>query len=147
MEINIEELQEQLNESKAIEPPKSMKELLDRIYQAGELWRSENKYLVNEGKKNEKTVIPLPSIFTVAKELSKIVTFTFITKSNTADNSLLYLYNLDEGIYTASADEFNVLCKTFDSRIKPNDWKQIKMMVRTMTKIRKPLELSLIHIY
>ena len=53
MEINIEELQEQLNESKAIEPPKSMKELLDRIYQAGELWRSENKYLVNEGKKNE----------------------------------------------------------------------------------------------
>ena len=140
MEINIEELQEQLNESKAIEPPKSMKELLDRIYQAGELWRSENKYLVNEGKKNEKTVIPLPSIFTVAKELSKIVTFTFITKSNTADNSLLYLYNLDEGIYTASADEFNVLCKTFDSRIKPNDWKQIKMMVRTMTKIRKPLE-------
>ena len=25
MEINIEELQEQLNESKAIEPPKSMK--------------------------------------------------------------------------------------------------------------------------
>ncbi|MDU4411614.1 MAG: DNA primase, partial [Streptococcus sp.] len=69
MEINIEELQEQLNESKAIEPPKSMKELLDRIYQAGELWRSENKYLVNEGKKNEKTVIPLPSIFTVAKEL------------------------------------------------------------------------------
>ena len=84
--------------------------------------------------------IPLPPIHTVAKELSEIATFTFITKSNTADNSLLYLYNLDEGIYTASTDEFNVLCKTFDNRIKPNDWKQIKMMVRTMTKIRKPLE-------
>ena len=140
MEINIEELQEQLNESKAIEPPKSMKEVLDRIYQAGELWRKEHAETVGRGNDGLGVKIPLPPIHTVAKELSKIATFTFITKSNTADNSLLYLYNLDEGIYTASADEFNVLCKTFDSRIKPNDWKQIKMMVRTMTKIRKPLE-------
>ena len=140
MEINIEELQEQLNESKAIEPPKSMKELLDRIYQAGELWRKEHAETVGRGNDGLGVKIPLPPIHTVAKELSKIVTFTFITKSNTADNSLLYLYNLDEGIYTASADEFNVLCKTFDSRIKPNDWKQIKMMVRTMTNISRPLE-------
>lgn len=139
MEINIDELQEQLNETKVIEPPKSMKEVLDRIYQAGELWRKEHAETV--GKKDGLGVkIPLPPIYTVAKELSKIATFTFISKSNTADNSLLYLYDLDEGIYTASVDEFNVLCKTFDNRIKPNDWKQIKMMVRTMTKIRKPLE-------
>ena len=140
MEINIEELQEQLNESKAIEPPKSMKEVLDRIYQAGELWRKEHAETVGRGNDGLGVKIPLPPIHTVAKELSKIATFTFITKSNTADNSLLYLYNLDDGIYTASTDEFNVLCKTFDNRIKPNDWKQIKMMVRTMTKIRKPLE-------
>ena len=140
MEINIEELQEQLNESKAIEPPKSMKEVLDRIYQAGELWRKEHAETVGRGNDGLGVKIPLPPIHTVAKELSKIATFTFITKSNTADNSLLYLYNLDEGIYTASTDEFNVLCKTFDNRIKPNDWKQIKMMVRTMTKIRKSLE-------
>lgn len=140
MEINIEELQEQLDESKAIEPPKSMKELLDRIYQAGELWRKEHAETV--GKKNDGLgiKIPLPPIHTVAKELSKIATFTFITKSNTPDNSLLYLYDLDEGIYTASTDEFNILCKTFDNRIKPNDWKQIKMMVRTMTNISRPLE-------
>lgn len=140
MEINIEELQEQLNESKAIEPPKSTKELLDRIYQAGELWRSENEYLVNEGKKNEKTVIPLPSIFTVANELSKLVTFTFITKGNASDNSLLYIYDLDNGIYTSSRDIFNGFCKAFDSRIKPKDWGQIQTMVRTMTDIKKPLE-------
>ena len=140
MEINIDELQEQLNETKVIEPPKTMKELLDRIYQAGELWRKEHAETV--GKKNDGlgVKIPLPPIHTVAKELSKIATFTFITKSNTADNSLLYLYDLDEGIYTASTDEFNVLCKTFDNRIKPNDWKQIKMMVRTMTNISRPLE-------
>lgn len=140
MEINIDELQEQLNETKAIEPPKSMKEVLDRIYQAGELWRKEHAETVGKGSDGLGVKIPLPPIYTVAKELSKIATFTFISKSNTADNSLLYLYNLDEGIYTASTDEFNVLCKTFDNRIKPNDWKQIKMMVRTMTKIRKPLE-------
>lgn len=140
MEINIDELQEQLNETKAIEPPKSMKELLDRIYQAGELWRKEHAETVGRGNDGLGVKIPLPPIHTVAKELSKIVTFTFITKSNTPDNSLLYLYDLDEGIYTASTDEFNILCKTFDSRIKPNDWKQIKMMVRTMTNISKPLE-------
>lgn len=140
MEINIDELQEQLNETKVIEPPKSMKEVLDRIYQAGELWRKEHAETVGRGNDGLGVKIPLPPIYTVAKELSKIATFTFITKSNTADNSLLYLYDLDEGIYTASTDEFNVLCKTFDNRIKPNDWKQIKMMVRTMTKIRKPLE-------
>lgn len=140
MEINIEELQKQLNESKAIEPPKTMKEVLDRIYQAGELWRKEHAETVGRGNDGLGVKIPLPPIHTVAKELSKIATFTFITKSNTADSSLLYLYNLDEGIYTASTDEFNVLCKTFDNRIKPNDWKQIKMMVRTMTKIRTPLE-------
>lgn len=140
MKINIDELQEQLNETKVIEPPKSMKELLDRIYQAGELWRKEHAEIDTKKKDGLGVKIPLPPIYTVAKELSKIATFTFITKSNTADNSLLYLYDLDEGIYTASVDEFNVLCKTFDNRIKPNDWKQIKMMVRTMTKIRKPLE-------
>lgn len=140
MEINIDELQEQLNKTKAIEPPKSMKELLDRIYQAGELWRKEHAETVGRGNDGLGVKIPLPPIHTVAKELSKIVTFTFITKSNTPDNSLLYLYDLDEGIYTASTDEFNILCKTFDSRIKPNDWKQIKMMVRTMTNISRPLE-------
>nr|WP_201712029.1 DNA primase family protein [Streptococcus salivarius] len=136
----MDELQEQLNETKAIEPPKSMKELLDRIYQAGELWRKEHAETVGRGNDGLGVKIPLPPIHTVAKELSKIVTFTFITKSNTPDNSLLYLYDLDEGIYTASTDEFNILCKTFDSRIKPNDWKQIKMMVRTMTNISRPLE-------
>ena len=104
MAININELQEKLDESKAIEPPKSMKELLDRIYQAGELWREEHAETVSKKKDGLGVKIPLPPIHTVAKELSKIVTFTFITKSNTPDNSLLYLYNLDEGIYTASTD-------------------------------------------
>ena len=50
------------------------------------------------------------------------------------------MYNLDEGIYTASNDLFNLLCKTFDVRIKPREWSQIKLMVRTLTKIKEPLE-------
>lgn len=139
MEINIDELQEQLNETKVIEPPKSMKELLDRIFQAGEEWRKENTK-IKEKNGGIEEIVPLPSTFTVAKELSDLVTFTFITKSNTADNSLLYMYNLDEGIYTASNDLFNLLCKTFDVRIKPREWSQIKLMVRTLTKIKEPLE-------
>lgn len=136
---NLKEIQKQLDEAKAIEPPKTMKELKDRIYQAGEQWRSENAKVV--GEENDLGVkIPLPPIHTVAKALSEIATFTFITKSNTPDKSQLYLYDLDEGIYTASMDEFNVLCMKFDNRIKPNEWKQIYLMVRTMTKIRRPLE-------
>ena len=106
MEINIDDLQEKLDESNAIEPPKSMKELLDRIYQAGELWRKEHAEPVGKKSDGLGVKIPLPPIHTVAKELSKIVTFTFITKSNTPDNSLLYMYDLVEGIYTASTDEF-----------------------------------------
>lgn len=45
MEINIDDLQEKLDESNAIEPPKSMNELMERIYQAGELWCEEHKEL------------------------------------------------------------------------------------------------------
>ena len=140
MEIDFDELQNELNKAKSIEAPKTMKELKERIYKAGETWRTENEYIKNEGKTSEKVVIPMPSIFTVASELSKLVTFVFITKSKTSDSSLLYVYDLDNGIYTASTDIFNGFCKVFDSRIKPNDWKQIATMVRTMTKIKAPLE-------
>lgn len=58
MEINIDELQEQLNETKVIEPPKSMKELLDRIYQAGELWRKEHAETVGRGNDGLGVKIP-----------------------------------------------------------------------------------------
>ena len=50
MEINIDDLQEKLDESNAIEPPRSMNELMERIYQAGELWREEHAETV--GKKD-----------------------------------------------------------------------------------------------
>lgn len=118
-----------------------MKELLERVFQAGEQWRAENTEIKLNTKTGEsKPITPLPSTFTVAKALYDIVTFTFISKGNTPDYSLLYIYDLDEGIYSASNDLFNVLCKTFDVRIKPREWSQIKLMVRTLTKIRKPLE-------
>lgn len=142
MEINIDDLQEKLDESKAIEPPKSMTELKDRIYQAGEVWREEHKKIDTNQGNDLGVKIPLPPIYTVAKTLSDIVTFAFISKSNVPDYSLLYIYDLDEGIYTASNDLFNLFCKTFDVRIKPREWSQIKLMVRTMAKIRKPLESS-----
>ncbi|MFX3718821.1 DNA primase, partial [Streptococcus suis] len=50
------------------------------------------------------------------------------------------IYDLDEGIYTAINDLFNLFCKTFDVSIKPREWPQIKIMVRTLTKIKKPME-------
>ncbi|MFQ6936195.1 MAG: phage/plasmid primase, P4 family [Streptococcus salivarius] len=141
MEIDIDDLQKKLDESKAIEPPKSMTELIDRIYQAGELWREEHtKTEVKQSTGDVTEKIAMPQTFTVAKFLSDIVTFTFISKSDRADLSPLYIYDLDEGVYTASNDLFNLFCKTFDVRVKPREWSQIKLMVRTMAKIRKPLE-------
>ncbi|TWS94565.1 DNA primase family protein [Streptococcus sp. sy018] len=122
-------------------PPQTMKELKSAIFQAGEIWREEHTEIkVNENTGEVTEKVALPQTFTVAKILSEIVTFAFITKSNIPDYSLLYIYDLDEGIYTASNDLFNLFCKTFDVRIKPREWSQIKLMVRTLTKIKKPLE-------
>lgn len=124
-----------------IPEPTSMKELENRIYQAGEQWRAEHtETKINESTGEVTEKVAMPQVFTVAKILSEIVTFTFISKSTIPDYSLLYIYDLDEGIYTASNDLFNLFCKTFDVRIKPREWPQIKLMVRTMTKIKKPLE-------
>ncbi len=118
-----------------------MKELENLIFKAGEKWRAEHtETKVNESTGDVSEKVAMPQTFTVAKILSDIVTFTFISKSNVPDYSLLYIYDLDEGIYTASNDLFNFLCKTFDVRIKPREWPQIKLMVRTLTKIQKPLE-------
>ena len=123
------------------QPPRTMKELENRIFKAGEEWRAEHtETKVNETTGDVTEKVAMPQTFTVAKILSEIVTFTFISKSNIPDYSLLYIYDLDEGIYTASNDLFNLLCKTFDVRIKPREWPQIKLMVRTLAKIRKPLE-------
>ena len=121
------------------QPPKTMNELKNRIYQLGEEWRKENIELKVKGE-SFKEVVPLPSTYTVAKILNEVVTFTFISKNNIPDYSLLYIYDLDEGIYTPSNDLFNLFCKTFDVRIKPREWSQIKLMIRTMVKIQKPLE-------
>ena len=122
-------------------PPRTMKELENRIFKAGEEWRTEHtETKVNETTGDVTEKVAMPQTFTVAKILSEIVTFTFISKSNIPDYSLLYIYDLDEGIYTASNDLFNLFCKTFDVRIKPREWPQIKLMVRTLTKIKKPLE-------
>ena len=73
-----------------------MKELENRIFKAGEEWRAEH----TETKLNETTgdvteKVAMPQTFTVAKILSEIVTFTFISKSNIPDYSLLYIYDLD----------------------------------------------------
>ena len=97
-----------------------MKELENLIFKAGEKWRAEHtETKVNESTGDVSEKVAMPQTFTVAKILSDIVTFTFISKNNVPDYSLLYIYDLDEGIYTSSNDLFNFLCKTFDVRIKP----------------------------
>ncbi|HEL1691084.1 TPA: DNA primase, partial [Streptococcus suis] len=118
--------------------PTSMKELYNTLYELGAIWREEHQYTVNEGKKNEKVVIPIPEVSTVAKYLRQVCHFAFISVGDSSDKSPLYLYHYDKGIYTDSVDLFNKLCAKFDSRLKPRAWADIRAFIRTTTRIYKP---------
>ena len=123
-----------------ISEPKSMKELFSALYEAGELWREENKEIKEitrgdrKGEIEEK--IPVPAIEDVAKALRKYCHFTFIGIGRTTDKSPLYVFNYDTGLYSDSADLFNQLCHTFDTRVHPKTWDSIKKVVRLKTKMR-----------
>ena len=123
-----------------IEPPKTMAELYNLLYQLGSAWRKENEYITNEGKANEKTVIPLPNVSTVAKVLKKQCYFTFIGEGAISDVSKLYMYHLDLGYYVASDDIFRKLILKYDSRLTSNRFfNELIAYIRTETKIQPPL--------
>ncbi len=63
-----------------ISEPTSMEELYNTLYELGAIWREEHQYTVNEGKKNEKIVIPIPEVSTVAKYLRQVCHFAFISR-------------------------------------------------------------------
>ena len=123
-----------------ISEPKSMKELFSALYEAGELWREENKEIKEitrgdrKGEIEEK--IPVPAIEDVAKALRKYCHFTFIGIGRTTDKSPLYVFDYDTGLYSDSADLFNQLCHTFDTRVHPKTWDSIKRVVRLKPKMR-----------
>lgn len=123
-----------------ISEPKSMKELFSALYEAGELWREENKEIkeITRGDRKGETEekIPVPTIEDVAKALRKYCHFTFIGIGRTTDKSPLYVFNYDTGLYSDSADLFNQLCHTFDTRVHPKTWDSIKKVVRLKTKMR-----------
>ena len=123
-----------------IEPPKNMAELYDLLYQLGSAWRKKNEYITNEGKTNEKTVIPLPNVSTVAKVLKKHCYFTFISEGEISDVSKLCMYHLDLGYYVASDDIFRKLILKYDSRLTSNRFfNELIAYIRTETKIQPPL--------
>lgn len=117
-----------------------MKELYNALYELGALWREECKYIVNEGKRNEKVVVPIPEPKDIAKNLKAVCRFAFIGRGDVTDKCPLYLYNYDTGLYTDSVDLFNRLCAKFDSRLKPRAWADTRAFIRTSTKMIKPFE-------
>lgn len=64
--MNLKELQEQFNQSKVLELPKSMRKLYNRLWELGEVWRNEHKEEKEITKGNRKgeveTKIPRPSV-------------------------------------------------------------------------------------
>ncbi|GAB6737975.1 hypothetical protein BOVMAS36_01280 [Streptococcus uberis] len=120
--------------------PQTMKDIYNRLYELGAIWREEHQYIVNAGKVNEKVVTPMPEPRDIAKHLKSVCHFVFIGYGNVTDKSPLYLYDLDTGLYTASEDLFNRLCSKFDSRLKPRAWKDTQAFIRTSTFMKQPLE-------
>ena len=86
-----------------------MNELMERILSSGGIMA--RKDAENSWEKRSVWVLkPHCHPFIRSKELSKIVTFTFITKSNTPDNSLLYMYSLDRGYLYSLARTISMFC-------------------------------------
>ena len=104
--IDLQTLQKEQAEAEDTEPPKTMAELYNLLYQLGSAWREENAYIVKEGQKDQRTVIPQPNVSTVAKVLKKHCHFTFIGEGAISDVSKLYIYHLDLGYYVSSDDIF-----------------------------------------
>ncbi len=141
--LDLEALENEIIEARENEePPKTMKELMNRLYNDGEEWRAEH----TEIKINEKTgetvkKIEMPRVPTVAKVLKNYCHFTFIGEGATTDISKLYLYDLDLGYYVASDDLLRKLIVKFDTRLTSDRFfREIKNFIRTSTIMRRPLE-------
>lgn len=127
-------------EQEETEPPKTMAELYNLLYQLGSVWRKENAYIIKEGQKNQRTVTPQPNVSTVAKVLKKHCHFTFIGEGAISDVSKLYMYHLDLGYYVSSDDIFRKLLLKYDNRLTSHRFfNELVAYIRTETKIQPPL--------
>lgn len=127
-------------EQEETEPPKTMAELYNLLYQLGSVWRKENAYIIKEGQKNQRTVTPQPNVSTVAKVLKKHCHFTFIGEGAISDVSKLYMYHLDLGYYVSSDDIFRKLLLKYDNRLTSHRFfNELIAYIRTETKIQPPL--------
>lgn len=127
-------------EQEETEPPKTMAELYNLLYQLGSVWRKENAYIVKEGQKDQRTVTPQPNVSTVAKVLKKHCHFTFIGEGAISDVSKLYMYHLDLGYYISSDDIFRKLLLKYDNRLTSHRFfNELIAYIRTETKIQPPL--------
>lgn len=127
-------------EQEETEPPKTMAELYNLLYQLGSVWRKENAYIVKEGQKDQRTVTPQPNVSTVAKVLGKHCHFTFIGEGAISDVSKLYMYHLDLGYYVSSDDIFRKLLLKYDNRLTSHRFfNELIAYIRTETKIQPPL--------
>lgn len=123
------------------QPPKTMRELYNRLWELGAEWREENKYIVNAGKDNERVEIPRPAVAIVAKVLQNNCHFTFIGEGVISDISRLYLYHLDLGHYVSSNDIFRKLLLKYDSRLtSAKFFSELISYIRTETKMKPPLD-------
>lgn len=127
-------------EQEETEPPKTMAELYNLLYQLGSVWRKENAYIVKEGQKDQRTVTPQPNVSTVAKVLGKHCHFAFIGEGAISDVSKLYMYHLDLGYYVSSDDIFRKLLLKYDNRLTSHRFfNELIAYIRTETKIQPPL--------
>ena len=140
-EFDLDKLAEEFEQAtfKSNEPPKTMKDLENRIILAGQKWRADRtKTIIKDGKEETKAP-PRPNVSEVAENLNRLVDFALVGKGDNTDKLQLYIYDIDKGIYTSNDDLFNKFCRLFDNRVAPKDWGQVKTMVRTMATQKAPL--------
>lgn len=145
--MNIEELTLSMNQAGAehdFSEIENMADLYRRIKQAGDFWRvehTEERTITKGPRKGEvETKIPIPSPVDVAENLNKLCHFTFIGRGGISDSSPVYTFDWDSGVYSHSRDLLWRLCRAFDNRLKSAHYKEVEMQLRTMIKMRRPLE-------
>lgn len=83
---------------------------------------------INQGRASAKGGTARTYPFEIADILSKVLTFKRI--GSEADNSALYFYDREQGIYKKSDDLINSYIKILDNRFNANSWKDIKAHIR-----------------
>lgn len=114
-------------------PFKNMKELFNRLYEAGEQWRIENTELKKDGTETT----PIMSFTVISSYIRKYLPVVLIGFSE--DESNLYYYDYGQGIYINSLHNIKKMISTLENRFNPLKYNQVIEHLKTKTNFTNQL--------